>query len=558
MMNINLLPNVVPTSQPPATGAQTTVSVAATGGLSAAYAAFGNVISGATAHSTNSPGRRVSFGSSHSMRSNVTASVGGKPVGGSGSAGGPPGAGGGGKKVSARSQAESLKRYLIERMEKDALSDDSGATEISFEDNIALILKPTSHMGGVDSYLKRYVWYLMKNSKGTVHIVSTDNGDYDDLNDEVISVGSGQVHFHVIRTGAEDLDRRSPEYWDKAEAGYKGAIGRILDKNGKISAVKTFSTYLAEAVWGFELAKERGLARLAIYPASTDPNIFRRDPIVLGLATAIGAVYKNGVADLEGFGFPDKVYYVGPMIDLEFAERASPDVKGAFRKIDGLYDLAARTVLFAPHSIYAGKGILELLMAQRGLKEKGFKVSTVISSRIKTQEYYEELKKYADENALSWREVGFDDSAGSFYPIAENSTDITPDILFIDTGLPHSVLPEFFQSMDLTVLPSHAEAFGLSLAESWIMGVPAVATNVGGVSDGFDPSLQSSLLFALGDTTDEHAANFEAALERLLSKSKAELEQIGETGRQYIIDNLHPQKLIQHHIALIRRAIDQP
>lgn len=75
-------------------------------------------------------------------------------------------------------------------------------------------------------------------------------------------------------------------------------------------------------------------------------------------------------------------------------------------------------------------------------------------------------------------------------------------------------VPDLMLASDVVVLPSVAEAFGLVLAEALYLGVPVVATRVGGipeiVDDGVDgilvpPADPSALAGALGDMLDDAA-----------------------------------------------------
>ncbi len=449
------------------------------------------------------------------------------------------------------SQADGIRQFLLERGGR-SIESKSKLWGSGDSQDVALIVQPTPHMGGVDSYIKRYIWNLLQVSSRTVHVVSVANADYIKLNDEIIKTGKGYVHFHVIEADDPALDRSEPRFWENRERHYKDDLSRILDGHHSISVVQTLSTWLSESVWAFEVAGERGVSKIAIYPASSDPNQYRKDPKILGMADAIGTVYRDGVDDLEGYGFSGNVHYVGPMIDAEFYRGAFLTNKNAFRSVPGIYDLRKRYIFFAPHSIFAGKGTLETLMALKGLRDKGYPVSLVISSRIKTPEYYEGLKTYANKHGLTYREISYTEITNRFR-ISDQNTDAPDlDVIFIDSGLPHSVLPAFFQSVNLTVLATYEEAFGLSLAESWAMGVPAVATDVGGVPDGFAPSLRSRFLFAKGDTPEEHAHNLQIKLERAL---KLNLAAFGLRGQYFLLRNLHPGRLIQNHIDLLSAAI---
>lgn len=76
-----------------------------------------------------------------------------------------------------------------------------------------------------------------------------------------------------------------------------------------------------------------------------------------------------------------------------------------------------------------------------------------------------------------------------------------------------SDIPELLAALDLFVLPSHSESFGMAVAEALLMGTPVVATRVGGIPDvtgqgayalltppGDMPALQRAIVQALADS----------------------------------------------------------
>ena len=66
---------------------------------------------------------------------------------------------------------------------------------------------------------------------------------------------------------------------------------------------------------------------------------------------------------------------------------------------------------------------------------------------------------------------------------------------------PPAMMPEFFQSLDVLLLPSRFESFGLTYVEAMACGLPVIASRLGGhqmsVVDG-----QTGLLFEPGNVGD--------------------------------------------------------
>jgi glycosyltransferase involved in cell wall biosynthesis len=80
----------------------------------------------------------------------------------------------------------------------------------------------------------------------------------------------------------------------------------------------------------------------------------------------------------------------------------------------------------------------------------------------------------------------------------------------------------FYLACDFVVLPSHYDGFPNVLIESAALGVPAIASKVGGMND-----LPAAILFEPGD---EHACR--AAIDRVARMSDDEIRALGATAQQ--------------------------
>ena len=56
-------------------------------------------------------------------------------------------------------------------------------------------------------------------------------------------------------------------------------------------------------------------------------------------------------------------------------------------------------------------------------------------------------------------------------------------LLHIVGSIPRSAMPGFWSSMNIAVMPSHSESFGLAALEAMACGIPMVATAVGGLKE---------------------------------------------------------------------------
>lgn len=121
-------------------------------------------------------------------------------------------------------------------------------------------------------------------------------------------------------------------------------------------------------------------------------------------------------------------------------------------KIDEKEILIGMMARFSP-----GKGHEEFLLAAKELNKKypNLKFLVVGEPSRGENDYAEKIKKLASDYELS-------------------------NVIF--SGF-RSDTPEVLAAMDIFVFPSHAEAFGIALAEAMAMGIPSVCSNAEGVLD---------------------------------------------------------------------------
>lgn len=103
------------------------------------------------------------------------------------------------------------------------------------------------------------------------------------------------------------------------------------------------------------------------------------------------------------------------------------------------------------------------------------------------------------------------------------------DRVFFPGAISHQTLHHYFQTADILVNPSVSESFGMSLAEAMAVGIPTVATRVGGMAD-----------VVLADETGllvppEQPSELAEAMGRLLS-DRALRTQLGKAGRARAVE----------------------
>lgn len=182
-------------------------------------------------------------------------------------------------------------------------------------------------------------------------------------------------------------------------------------------------------------------------------------------AFAISRVIAKNLVDTTPLT-PDKIELLHNSIDTGKFDPAKVDrnkVRSEF-KIDANEFLIGMIARFSP-----GKGHEEFIMAANELSKNHGNVRFMI---------------------IGEPSKGEDNYAAEIKTLASN-LDIIDKIIF--TGYRKDT-PEVLAAMDIFVFPSHAEAFGLALAEALSMGKPSVCSNSDGVLD-IAVDNETSLLF---------------------------------------------------------------
>ncbi len=98
--------------------------------------------------------------------------------------------------------------------------------------------------------------------------------------------------------------------------------------------------------------------------------------------------------------------------------------------------------------------------------------------------------------------------------------------------IPYDKVPEAFSNMDIFVMPSLSETFGVAAVEAQAMEIPVVATNIGGIPEAVSDG-ETGILVEAGKP--EKLAD---AIMRLI-KDPDERERMGKAGRRFVLDNFN-------------------
>ena len=123
------------------------------------------------------------------------------------------------------------------------------------------------------------------------------------------------------------------------------------------------------------------------------------------------------------------------------------------------------------------------------------------------------------------------------------------DIVFLG-WVPHSEMPEVFQSADIFVLPSLREPFGVSILEAMSCGIPVIATNVGGIPDIIDNEVDGLLV------EPENLRQLEKAILTLL-EDETMRRRLREKALEKIQNKFDYEVVARRHLDIYRRTIER-
>ena len=215
-----------------------------------------------------------------------------------------------------------------------------------------------------------------------------------------------------------------------------------------------------------------------------------------------------------------KVWLVHNGIDIE---RFNPE-KVKPQKVRGEFQIAENEITIGMMARFSpGKGHEEFLFAAKELNKKYSNLKFIVVGEPSRGEndYAEKIKTLARDYKLN---------------------------NFIFAGF-RSETPEVLAAMDIFVFPSHAEAFGIALAEALAMGKPSVCSNAEGILD-IAIDKETSLLFE-----NKNAEDLIKKISVLIDSSDLR-SNFSAAARKRASQYFDIEKLTDKAVEIYKRAID--
>jgi len=130
--------------------------------------------------------------------------------------------------------------------------------------------------------------------------------------------------------------------------------------------------------------------------------------------------------------------------------------------------------------------------------------------------------------------------------------------LAADLGIEHRVrflgyrtdIPDVMHAMDLMVLPSHREPFGIVYVEAMLAALPVIACNAGGAPEVIVDGETGRLV------PPRNPEALAAALEKLLRAAPVQRAAMGEAGRRRALEFFTLDRMVDETVAVYRECLD--
>ena len=108
-----------------------------------------------------------------------------------------------------------------------------------------------------------------------------------------------------------------------------------------------------------------------------------------------------------------------------------------------------------------------------------------------------------------------------------------------------------WNSMDIAVIPSRSESFGVSAVEAQACGTPVIISDISGLKEATSPGI-SSIVVSVGDTDQIAKSIIE------LYDSPERRRQMGSGGRKYVFERYEREKCFSHIENIYKKLVSDP
>ncbi|MFO0704873.1 MAG: glycosyltransferase family 4 protein [Candidatus Andersenbacteria bacterium] len=241
--------------------------------------------------------------------------------------------------------------------------------------------------------------------------------------------------------------------------------------------------------------------------------------ILLAQADAIVAVSNYVKSHLATYSEPERIQVIYPGVDTERFTQRTPHDKALVRQRLGVRQ---PQVLFANGKLAAHKNIATLLRALQELPEA--ELLLVGSGSTTKEKVYKDLAQ---------------------------TLGVAARVQFLGT-VANERLPELYNAADLFVHAARSEALGIVLLEALACQLPAVAPDVGGISE----AVISGFSGQLYQDPRDHLQLAQQVRELLANPERR--AQFGRNGRAYVKARFDWSTVIPQYLQLFERVIKAP
>lgn len=330
----------------------------------------------------------------------------------------------------------------------------------------------------------------------------------------------------------------------------QGTVGDI----GKQLSAEGIMVHTLERKPGLDLALMQSIRRLVKQHRIDVVHCHQYTPWFYGRLGSLGSGVKVVFTE-HGRFYPDryryKAVFVNPLLAMLTDKIVA--ISAATRDALSRYEFVPRSKIglvyngIEPLSIAASEKVS--VREEHGIPADAFVVGTVARlDPVKNQKMMlRAFRKFQQECGSAWLLVVGDGPDRSILEKYAQELGVTANVCF--TGF-RTDAARYLAAMDVFLLSSHTEGTSMTLLESMSLGIPAVATRVGGNQEIIEDEATGFL--TAPDDEDEFAAKV-----AVLYRDHDRLRAIGDAALARFFDRFHVEAMLRNYTVLYGRAVSE-